>query len=291
MEASQTLEREAAGRRNAALGAAAAAALQIAGVAVKLSATSSAPEDGPGAPLELPGFFHDHALGLIAGSALLGLGYLALGLPLVYLFRAAKARRPELPRLAQICAYVGPLALALGVVALQIVITIRANNYIDRGDADYFAARNLTSSGGALVPAAIGQIGAISLGFSFVLINLNAMRVGLLTRFMGVLGIIVGVLFVLPLGTPAPVVQAFWLGAVAYLISGRWPNGVPPAWASGEAEPWPTGAELRAAREERDGAKPEPRDERAGAPKPPVPARPVGPAHASAKKRKRKKRR
>jgi hypothetical protein len=62
---------------------------------------------------------------------------------------------------------------------------------------------------------------------------------------MGVLGIIVGVLFVIPIGSPVPVVQAFWLGALAYLLSGRWPNGVPPAWASGRAEPWPSQQQMR----------------------------------------------
>ena len=44
-----------------------------------------------------------------------------------------------------------------------------------------------------------------------MLICLNAMRVGLLTRFMGVLGIITGALQILPLGGPLPVVQCFWL--------------------------------------------------------------------------------
>ena len=61
------------------------------------------------------------------------------------------------------------------------------------------------------------------------------MRVGLLTRFMGVLGIICGALIVLPILSPLPIVQTFWLGAMALLLLGRWPNGVPPAWSTGEA--------------------------------------------------------
>ena len=51
------------------------------------------------------------------------------------------------------------------------------------------------------------------------------MRVGLLTRFMGVLGIIVGVLFIIPLGSSLPIVQAFWLCALGALFLGRWPRG------------------------------------------------------------------
>ena len=34
---------------------------------------------------------------------------------------------------------------------------------------------------------------------------------------------------------------------------GRWFNGDPPAWAAGEARPWPTQAEMRAGREQASG--------------------------------------
>ena len=60
----------------------------------------------------------------------------------------------------------------------------------------------------------------------WVVICLNAMRIGLLTRFMGVLGVICGALIVLPILSPLPIVQTFWLGAMAVLLAKRWPNGV-----------------------------------------------------------------
>ena len=78
----------------------------------------------------------------------------------------------------------------------------------------------------------IALAGQLAFAFSFVIVSLNAMQAGLLSRFMGVLGIIVGVLFVIPLGSPLPVVQCFWLLALAPLFLGRWPNGNPPAWAA-----------------------------------------------------------
>jgi hypothetical protein len=71
------------------------------------------------------------------------------------------------------------------------------------------------------------------------------MRIGLVTRFMGVLGIITGALLVFPLGSPLPIVQCFWLFMLGVLFLGRWPGGTPPAWRSGEAMPWPTGAQSR----------------------------------------------
>ena len=70
------------------------------------------------------------------------------------------------------------------------------------------------------------------------------MRVGLLTRFMGVLGAIIGPLLVL---FPSPLVDpilCFWLLALASLFLGYWPRGVPPAWTTGEAVPWPSRAEV-----------------------------------------------
>jgi hypothetical protein len=43
----------------------------------------------------------------------------------------------------------------------------------------------------------------------------------------------------------APVVQLFWLIAMAMLFLGRWPQGRGPAWDSGEAIPWPSAADKR----------------------------------------------
>jgi hypothetical protein len=86
--------------------------------------------------------------------------------------------------------------------------------------------------------------GGFALGFTLIMLCLNAMRAGLLTRFMGVLGMIVGATFVLPLDQQG-VIRAFWLIALGFLIYGRWPSGTPQAWQTGEAVPWPSQAELR----------------------------------------------
>jgi hypothetical protein len=108
---------------------------------------------------------------------------------------------------------------------------------------------------------------------------------------MGVLGIITGTLQILPFGGPLPVVQSFWLLMLALLFSGRGAGGMPPAWRTGQAEPWPSGAEVR---EQRRRAAAERRGEPYEPPEPPEPEpEPVsaGPSpSASARKRKRKRR-
>ena len=117
------------------------------------------------------------------------------------------------------------------------------------------------------------------------------MRVGLLTRFMGVLGIICGALIVLPILSPLPIVQTFWLGAMALLLAGRWPSGLPPAWTTGEAMPWPSSAEVREAAPQAGGAAPRRRRAGAGAGARSPSRRRAAAASTRASKKKKRKRR
>jgi hypothetical protein len=116
---------------------------------------------------------------------------------------------------------------------------------------------------------------------------------------MGVLGIIAGALFLLPLDGQLPFVKIFWLLALGALLLARWPGGMPPAWVTGEAQPWPTQQELReqrtALQAERAAAAPEetprrPRRGRAEPPETPAPEPPRVKVHSSSKKKKRKRR-
>ncbi|HEX2398049.1 MAG TPA: hypothetical protein VHI73_07915 [Solirubrobacteraceae bacterium] len=244
MTPEEQLEREAAGRRLAVAATASSVALQV--LAVVVGSTFRRPTaDAPGAILDAPRHISQHAAGYIASAALLAGGYVLLAPVLDYLYGAAKARRPDVPSVARFTAYAGPILLGLGLVALQVLQVVRADDFLSHHPGDYFAARRVVDPGAAagLLPA-----GAFALGFALGIISLNAMRVGLLTRFMGVLGIIVGVLIAIQLGGSSPVLW-FWLGALAYLLAGRWPGGVPPAWQTGRAQPWPTAQELRARRE------------------------------------------
>jgi hypothetical protein len=120
---------------------------------------------------------------------------------------------------------------------------------------------DLLAKSDVVAVSGIGTAAGLGIAFMFLLISLNAMRAGLLSRFMGVLGIIVGVLLVIPLQGNLPVVQVFWVAALGALILGRWPQGRGPAWDSGEAIPWPSAQDRR--------------DEISGTTRPARPARPA----------------
>jgi hypothetical protein len=232
-------------------------------------------------------FYKDHAASIIGSSVARALGFLAIGVALTYLGRATAARRSELPRPALYLPWIGAVVLALQALLSAIGTNVAVNDFLD-GARTVDAARDLAGNGLLVLGSILDLAGRLALGAAFVLVNLNAMRAGLLTRFMGVLGIIVGALLVIPLGSPLPIVQVFWLLALGALILGYWPSGVPPAWEAGEARPWPSSAEVREARraemERRRGpARPEPQEEE------PVEV-PAGHEHPSSKKKKRKRR-
>jgi hypothetical protein len=185
-------------------------------------------------------------LDLIAG-VLNALGSLAVAWTLTFLYRSCSARKPELKSFIKYIAISGGVLAAITGMLYAIVVAIKVHEFVTTGAQTYDEANHLTSSTGLLALQLIGQAAALLLAMGFVLVSLNAMRVGLLSRFMGYLGIFAGVLVLFQI-TQVPVVQAYWLLAFAYLVSGRWPTGVPPAWRSGRAEPWQSSQQMRASR-------------------------------------------
>ncbi len=205
-----------------------------------------------------------------------------MGWALTYLAVATRARRSEFPKLLVYVPLVAGVVQALATITSTLATNLAISDFL-AGSRTVDAAADVTGSGLGVFASLLGLPGALGIALALVLISLNAMRVGLLTRFMGVLGMITGALQVLPFGGPLPVVQTFWLLMLGLLILGRWPNGQPPAWRTGNAEPWPASARQRqraqAAAARRGEVEPEPEPVSAG----PSPS-------ATARKRKRKRR-
>jgi hypothetical protein len=310
----QVVERERPVRTRVGLIASAAAVLTVVANVVQNTALANGPRVTPldalrdaagelgrqGLATERVLFIHDRTPGLLISVVLQALAYLGIGVVLLQLLRMTLDRAGRVPRPTRILAIAGPSLAALGVLVRMIGLVTNAASFASSSDHSTQAAHDATSSGALLVAGTIiGQLGIFGLAAALVLVALGAMRVGLLTRFVGVLGAIVGVLQILgPVSSASFVVTAFWLAMVGMLFLGRWPSGMPPAWEAGEARPWPTQQELREQRErlreERDrerargrGAAPAPAAEGSAPPAAPAAAAP-SPATSARKKRKRR---
>lgn len=175
------------------------------------------------------------------------IGTLLVAAVFYYLFRATQARGGGVPRWLVYLIVGAPLVYALSQVLFSLELRDLADRFAAqdtiRGEAGDEQAEDM----GDFSPAIEGlrSAGVVSLAFLYVMLPLRARRVGLVTPFMSILGIIVGVLIVFATLGIAPIIQAFWLGALGLLLLGNWPGGRGPAWESGEAEPWPSAAQRR----------------------------------------------
>ena len=191
----------------------------------------------------------------LTSSLLQAFGVGLLAAPLYYLFRAAKARSERMRGAMVGLVLVGPLFLAVLAVLSGITTLHAASDFVssemprltakgialgsDR--ADEAASDALSESPLRPLAAIFGIAGQIAFLVGMIYASLHAMRTGLLTRFWGSLGIALGALsFIFFQFT------LLWFIYFGLLLVGWLPGGKPPAWASGEAEPWPTPGEKAA---------------------------------------------
>ena len=90
----------------------------------------------------------------------------------------------------------------------------------------------------------VGQLfqllGVLSILFAFVYVPLWAMRTGLLTRALGYVGIAAGVFLIFPVIPKfSGLVSVIWFAVLGLMFLRVWIRPLPPAWAAGEAIPWP----------------------------------------------------
>jgi hypothetical protein len=233
-------------------------------------------------------FLVAHQYSLIASFVISNLGALGMLVPLRYLAAAEQARSPTPSRIASYLALYGPILLAVFLPTFEISLILGAHSYLSHGARTAAAITAATAGGLRVALQLILTVGTLSLAAAFILISLRAMRVGLLTRLLGIVGIIGGVLFLIPL-TPLPVVQALWLVFFAAMLLQFGGRPLPEAWTVLEARPWPARERTpRQPRQPRTASTP--RAPRRGASEPAVPA-PVVPSAPSASASKKRKRR
>ena len=271
------LQWEARWARRAALAAFAAAVALVAQIVISLPLQEDRPgiESGPDSLLSV-----DERPAQLLGSALVLAAGILLLLPVfLYLFRATIHRGAAIPKWFVYLVYIGPVLYALAVVLNSLDQIDLAHNFADRsysfpnadpqddpdltqcpainGELGEACAEELARDSTNVLALGLSLAGRLAVAFLFVMLPLRARRVGLLSPFMSILGVIAGALLVLPI-VPFGIIQAFWLGGIGVLYLGNWPGGRGPAWDSGESEPWPSAAQKRRPPE---GGPPEPAPE------------------------------
>ncbi len=209
---------------------------------------------------------------MVIASVIQCIGWFLLAIPLVYLFKAASARAPQVRRGLIGLIIVAPIFLGLGGLLSAASVLDAATDFkntptseiqacvaekqdepvTDEAAAeedaattteeqveecrDEIARDDRTGSSVSGIETGFGLAGLLGFTIAVVYCALWGMRTGLLTRFWGSLGMALGAVFVF-----FTLFTLVWFIYLGLLFAGWVPGGRPPAWASGEAMPWPKG--------------------------------------------------
>jgi hypothetical protein len=135
----------------------------------------------------------------------------------------------------------------------------------DRKLEDDEASNAISDASLAGATSGFGVAGGLGVAIAFFYTCLWAMRTGLLGRFWASLGMALGVTVLLGI----ILLPMIWFIYIGLLLTGWVPRGRPPAWAAGEAIPWPTPGEKAA--KSLEASEPEDDDPEAGPPALPPP--------------------
>lgn len=177
-------------------------------------------------------------------SVLLQLVLQAIGVsffsaPLVALFLAASARSDAVRKGLLGVNIAGPLFFGASLIALYFALDATIDPFLNGSGVDLTSddqARDILHEQSAYgIYAGLDLAGRLGLVFGMVYTALQCLRAGLMTRFWGTLSMALGAASII-IGPAALLVYVL---AANLLVGDVWPGGRPPAWAKGEAMPWP----------------------------------------------------
>jgi MFS family permease len=211
---------------------------------------------GTGGDSELLRHVDEHRSAELISSILQAIGVGLLAAPLYYLFRSAKARSESMRGQLVGVVIAAPLFLAVlallsGISTLHAASDFVSNEVprlmakgvaLNSDHANEIAKETISEAPLRSLAAGFGLGGQLGFLVAMIYTCLYGMRVGLLPRFWGSLGIALGAVSFIFFQF-----AMLWFVYLGLLLIGRIPGGKPPAWESGEAIPWPSPGEKAAA--------------------------------------------
>jgi hypothetical protein len=209
----------------------------------------------------LTAYDDDPANAVMVPSILRALSFLLMGVPLLYLFKAARDRSRRVRRDFIGFFLIGPVLIAAQFVLLGTSLVSVGEDFVaqdpdpgvqervaasdDEDEVDEDSEREqladdlIEDSGGVSTAQFMSLAGFLALGIALIYAGLWAMRTGLLSRFNGSFAMALGVVCAVPFFSQ---IGAFglvlWMAFLAVFF-GRNVNSRPPAWVEGREIPWP----------------------------------------------------
>lgn len=208
--------------------------------AVPVAATDVAQKVGKNTDLTLLTSIGQSGSGQLAAMILRVVSIAALIPFALFLYRAVAARGRQshshyVPVVGVVAFVIVGVATVVGFFEVRDV----AREFVASGPQTLERAKTMLSDargGGRLQAANIAQmVGGVLFGIWISLTSMEASRVGLLTRFLGIFGLGAGVATAIGIPVSSALFLA-WLGSLGLLAFGYWPGGRPLAWETGRAE-------------------------------------------------------
>ena len=168
----------------------------------------------------------DHGWETILANGLRGLSLILLVPMMLLLLRGARERGGTLGKWLEPLSVVALLGLGIAAFVHE-VLEVSAF----RGTGPAYVPQEVFDAVGSstmLTVSSLRGILSLVIALPIALVSMQAMRVGLLPRVLGFMGVLVGLLFVLPYDTTG-LLRAIWFAAVAWAVAGRLSGGLAPA--------------------------------------------------------------
>lgn len=179
--------------------------------------------------------------GQLAAMILRCVGLVLVIAVIAFMYRAIKGRNPRHQAWVPVAGTVATLIIVACTIYTFFQVRDIGREFVGSGPRTLDRAQDLLDAGREestrRIVNVVQGLSGLAFGVWVSITSLEAMRVGLLTRFLGVFGIGAGLASAI--GIPVgPALFIAWVGSISALAVGYWPGGRPPAWDAGRAVTW-----------------------------------------------------